>query len=49
MPGEGNFYPLGQETFPAPLPAPGERCPPSLGAHPGTKTVLLLPGSLGSL
>ncbi len=49
VPREGHFDPFGKEALPASLPAPGESGAPAFGAHPGTKTVLLLTGSLGSL
>ena len=44
-----HFHALGQETFAAPLTTPGKRGAPSFGAHAGTETMLLFPGSLGSL
>jgi hypothetical protein len=40
---------LGQETLAAALATPGESGAASFGAHARTKTMLLFPGSLGSL
>jgi len=44
-----DFDSFGEKTLAASLPAPGESGAPAFGAHPGTKTVLLLTGSFGSL
>jgi hypothetical protein len=44
-----HFRALGQETFAATLTTPGEGGAASFGAHAGTETMLLFPGSLGSL
>ena len=44
-----HFHALGQETFAAALTTPGESGAPTLGTHARAKTVLLFPGSLGSL
>jgi hypothetical protein len=43
------FHALGQETLAATLTTPGECGATAFGAHARAKTVLLLPGSLGSL
>ena len=48
MPGEMHFRTLGQEAFAAALTAAGERGAAPFGAHAGTETVLLFPGSVGS-
>ena len=47
--GEMHFHALRQETFPAPLTTPGKSGAPTFGAHARTETMLLFPGSLGSL
>jgi len=44
-----HFHALGQETFAATLTTPGESRTPTFGAHARAETVLLFPGSLGSL
>ena len=49
MPSKVHFHALGQETFAAALTTPGESGAPTLGAHARAETVLLFPGSLGSL
>ena len=49
MPCKVHFHALGQEAFTATLTTPGESGAPGLGAHARAETVLLFPGSLGSL
>ena len=49
MAGEMHFRPLGQKAFAAALSTPGESGAAPFGAHARTETVLLFPGSLGSL
>jgi hypothetical protein len=44
-----HFHAFGQEAFAAALATTGESGAASLGAHAGTETMLLFPGSLGSL
>jgi hypothetical protein len=44
-----HFHALGQETLTATLTTPGECGATTFGAHARAKTVLLFPGSLGSL
>ena len=44
-----HFRALGQETFTTALTTPGESGAAPFSAHAGTETVLLFPGSLGSL
>jgi hypothetical protein len=46
---EMHFHALRQKTLPSPLPPPGQSGAPTLGAHTRTKTMLLFPGSFGSL
>jgi len=49
MPREMHFHAFGQEAFATALTTPGESGTAPFGAHAGTKTMLLFPGSLGSL
>ena len=49
MPREMHFRTFGQETLTATLTTPGESGTAPFGAHAGTETMLLFPGSLGSL
>jgi len=49
VPGEMHFRALGQETFAATLTTPGEGGATPFGAHARSETMLLFPGSLGSL
>ena len=49
VPRKMHFHALGQQTFAATLTTPGEGGAPAFGAHAGAKTMLLFPGSLGSL
>jgi hypothetical protein len=49
MPSKVHFHALGKETFAAVLTTPGESGAPTLGTHARAETVLLFPGSLGSL
>ncbi len=49
MPREMHFGALGQEAFTATLTTPGESSAAPFGAHAGAETMLLFPGSLGSL
>jgi hypothetical protein len=44
-----HFHALGQETFAATLTTAGESRASTFGAHARAETVLLFPGSLGSL
>jgi hypothetical protein len=44
-----HFRALGQETFAATLTTPGEGGATPFGAHARSETMLLFPGSLGSL
>ena len=49
VPREMHFDSLGQETLTAALTASGECGAAAFGAHARAETVLLFPGSLGSL
>jgi hypothetical protein len=49
MPGEMHFHALGQKAFAASLTTAGKGGAASFGAHAGAETMLLFPGSLGSL
>ena len=49
MAGEMDFDALWEEAFAAVLAAPRESSTPGLGAHAGTKSVLLLSCALGAL
>jgi hypothetical protein len=44
-----HFHALGEKPFATALTTPGERGAAALGAHARAETVLLFPGSLGSL
>jgi len=49
VPREMHLRPLGQETFATTLATPGEGRAATFGAHACAETMLLFPGSLGSL
>ncbi len=49
MPSKVHFHALGQKAFAAALTTPGKSSASTLGAHARAETVLLFPGSLGSL
>jgi hypothetical protein len=44
-----HLHALGQEAFATALTTPGERGASAFGAHARAETVLLFPGSFGSL
>lgn len=49
MPRKMHFDAFGQEAFATALTASGEGRTTAFGAHAGTETMLLFPGSLGAL